>query len=175
MWNNPDEQKRLPTASEDGGKEGPGREGDEQNVPVWETDCNCVAGQKNGAVVTTNSDPKTPTQVFRKNKDGTRDLISCPQSLALYNKFMGGVDRNDQLRGYHVRLKCRKFYKKNIFWFLFDAAITNSYILYHHYVDKPDIQTGDLKTFCVELAKSLISDYCSRKRPGRPSTSVPTK
>ena len=57
------------------------------------------------AVVATNSDPKTPTQVFRKNKDGTRDLISCPQSLALYNKVMGGVDRNDQLRGYyHIRL-----------------------------------------------------------------------
>ena len=131
--------------------------------------------KKPGAVVATNSDPKTPTQVFRKNKDGTRDLISYPQSLALYNKFMGGVDRNDQLQGYyHVRLKCRKFYKY-IFWFLFDAAITNSYILYHHYVDKPDIQTGDLKTFRVELAKSLISDYCSRKRPGRLSTSVPTK
>ena len=42
---------------------------------------------------------------------------------------MGGVDDNDQLRGYyHVRLKCRKLYKY-IFWFLFDVAIVNSFIV----------------------------------------------
>ena len=42
---------------------------------------------------------------------------------------MGGVDRNDQIRGYyHVRLKTKKYYKY-IFWFLFDLTITNSYIL----------------------------------------------
>jgi hypothetical protein len=38
---------------------------------------------------------------------------------------MGGVDLNDQLRGYNsVKLKGRKFYKY-IWWFIFDVAITN--------------------------------------------------
>ena len=33
-------------------------------------------------------------------------------NVNLYNRFMGGVDMADQLRGYyHVRMKCRKFYK----------------------------------------------------------------
>ena len=54
--------------------------------------------------------------------------VNCPQSISLYNEHMGGVDQNDQLRGYyHVRLKCRKYYKY-IFWFLFDVAVINSYI-----------------------------------------------
>ena len=35
--------------------------------------------------------------------------ISCPENVNLYNRFMGGVDMADQLRGYyHVRMKCRK-------------------------------------------------------------------
>ena len=93
----------------------------------------------------------------------------CPQSMKLYNQFMGGVDHNDQLRGYYnVRLKCKKFYTY-IFWFLFDVAVTNSYILFIHFNANPQTRVPDLKTYRVELVKSLIADYCSRKRRGRPS------
>ena len=64
---------------------------------------------------------------------------------------MGGVDNNDQLRGYyHVRLKCRNFYKY-IFWFLLEVAIITCHL---------GIQ--DLKTFSTE-----------RKCTGRPSQSTP--
>ena len=66
---------------------------------------------------------------------------------------MGGVDQNDQLRGhYHVRLKCRKYYKY-IFWFLFDVTVINSYILSRHYTD---LNIKDVKTLRTELAKGLI-------------------
>jgi hypothetical protein len=126
-------------------------------------------------VVATNSDPTISTEVLRKNKDGSRVAVTCPQSMKLYNQFMGGVDHNDQLRGYYnVRLKCRKFYKY-IFWFLFDVAVTNSYILFNHFNADPQTRVPDLKTYRVELAKSLIADYCSRKRRGRPSLSAPIK
>ena len=65
---------------------------------------------------------------------------------------MGGVDQNDQLRGYYnVRLKCRKYYKY-IFWFLFDLAITNSYILTKRHTDLnsrpanlPEVQSNPYK------------------------------
>ena len=41
---------------------------------------------------------------------------------------MEGIDEADQLQGYyHVRLKCTKNY---VFWFMFDVATTNSFILY---------------------------------------------
>ena len=124
------------------------------------------------AVVATNSDPTISMTVQRRNRDGSRISVPCPQSVAMYNMFMGGVDRNDQLKGYYgVWMKCRKLYKY-IFWFLLDISITNSYILHKCFSEE---KIPDLKTFRVELAKSLIADYCSRKRPGRPSISAPVK
>ena len=56
-------------------------------------------------------------------------MVDCPSSIVAYHKYMGWVDRGDQLRSYyHVRLKSRKFYKY-VFWFLFDVVVMNSYIL----------------------------------------------
>ena len=104
---------------------------------------------------------------MKKNKDGTCSAVKCLQAVALCNRYMGGIDRNDQLRGYyHVRLKCRKYYKY-IFWSMFDIAVTNSYILYKHFTTNRTIH--DLKAFRVELANGLIGEYSTRKRPGRPS------
>ena len=80
------------------------------------------------SVAATIGDPTMSVQVLRKKKDGTQTTVNCPQSISLYNKFIEGVDHNDQLRGYyHVRLKCRKYYKY-VFWFLFDVAVINNYI-----------------------------------------------
>ena len=120
--------------------------------------------------IATNSDPTTKTTVVRKSRDGTTNSYTCPHSIAAYNRYMGGVDRNDQLRGYyHVRLKCRKFYKY-IFWFLFDLSITNAYILYHSHPDNHGKQIRDFRT---TLATELIGRYSSRKRPGRSSINGP--
>ena len=64
--------------------------------------------------------------VSRKHKDGSSNTYPCPPAVAEHNRKMGGVDNNDQLRGYyHVHLKCRKYYKY-IFWFMFDLIYTNS-------------------------------------------------
>ena len=107
-----------------------------------------------------------------KGRDGTTTTYSCPNSLALYNRHICGVDRNDQLRGYyHVRLKCRKYYKY-IFWFMFDLAITNAYILSQSH---PDHRGNSLKDFRTTLAKELIGTYSGRKQTGRPSIGPPTK
>ena len=80
--------------------------------------------------------------------------------------FMGGVDRGDQVHGYYsCRTKCRKFYKY-IFHFLLDVAITNAFILQKHYC-RADSPHKTILEFCLKLAKKLIGDYCSRRRPGR--------
>lgn len=116
-------------------------------------------------VAATNSNPTVEEQVTRKD-EGTSIAIMSPQSVSLYNKFMGGVDYDDQLRGYyHVRLKCRKFYKY-IFWFLFDVAVTNAFILCKHYTD---LGITDVRSFREKLAKALISSW---KHPGLPSLSL---
>ena len=80
-------------------------------------------------VIATNANPNEKSSVNRKLRDGSTTPFSCPMAIVLYNQLMGGVDNNDQLRGYNnIRTKGRKFYKY-IGWFLTDIAITNSYIL----------------------------------------------
>ena len=128
-------------------------------VTVW---------QDNRAVtiLSTNSQATTPQSVQRRRKDGTRKDVSCPEAIVLYNKYMGGVDKGDQLRGYYnVRLKSRKMYKY-IFWFLLDVVITNSFIL-HQFAPAPR-KALTQKQFRVQLARELIGDYNGRKQPGRP-------
>ena len=116
-------------------------------------------------VMSTCCQPNESGSVQRRQRDGTRLNLPCPSSIISYNAYMGGVDHGDQLRGYYsCRSKSRKFYKY-IFYFLLDTAVTNAYILHTRYSDTPTFQL--MKDFRVALAKSLIADYCSRRRPGR--------
>lgn len=129
------------------------------SVSVWQD-------SKPVTVVSTNADPTKQGTVTRKNKDGSSSPVDCPEATLLYNKYMGGVDVNDQIRGYyHMRMKCRKFYKY-IFWFLVDLSITNAYILCKNHTC---LSIKSSKDFRLELAKLLIGSYSSRKRIGRPS------
>ena len=118
-------------------------------------------------VLSTTSQPAASGTVLRRQKDGTREPVSCPDNIIHYNKYMGGVDRGDQLRGYYLcRTKSRKFYKY-IFYFLFDVAVTNAYILYKHFHSHPSKSLLSVKDFRLQLAKELIGSYCSRRVPGR--------
>ena len=109
------------------------------------------------------------SEVQRKMKNGERRTFSCPEAIQTYNKYMGGVDKNDQLREYyHVRLKSRKYYKY-LFWMMFDVAITNMLILARA---NPALYaaTTTVKKFHATLARELLDGYCSRKRRGRRPT-----
>ena len=103
-------------------------------------------------------------------RDGTRISLPCPAVVISYNTYMGGVDRGDQLTGYYsCRSKSGNFYKY-IFYFLLDTAVINAYILHTRYTESPTFR--HVKDFRVTLAKSLIEDYCSRRRPGRGDSSL---
>ena len=117
-----------------------------------------------------------PGMVQRRQRDGTQLTLPCPGAIICYNAYMGGVDRGDQMRGYYSwRSKSRKFYKY-IFYFLLDTAVTNAYIMHTRYTESPTVK--HMKDFRVALAKALIGDYCSRRRPGRggpPLRSIPLR
>ncbi len=84
-------------------------------------------------VLSTNTQPSAKGTVLRRLKDRTRASLPCPESIVTYNESMGGVDRGDQVRGYYsCRTKSQKFYR-SIFFFLFDVAITNAFILQKHF------------------------------------------
>ncbi len=117
-------------------------------------------------VLSTMSDPVQSKSVERRQKDGSKLVVPCPDAVVQYNKFMGGVDKGDQLRHYYCfRLKCVKNYKY-IFWFLLDVAITNAHILSRFSPTTTNLKP--LKTFRLHLAEQLIGNYHSRKRVGRP-------
>ena len=119
-------------------------------------------------VMSTNTQPSAQGSIPRRERDHSRTPIPCPESIIKYNKYMGGVDLGDQLRGYYsCRTKSRKFYKY-IFHFLLDVSITNAFILQRNFCPDPPYKT--IKDFRLQLARELIGDYCSRQRAGRKSS-----
>lgn len=109
-------------------------------------------------------DPEETKSVLRTQKDASRKALPCPAACADYNRYMGGVDHGDQLRGYHhLRMKSRKFYKY-VANFLFDTAVTNSFIL--HRRAYPQLKLT-IENFRKSLAEDLIGEYCTRRRAGR--------
>ena len=104
--------------------------------------------------MSTTSQPSATGTVLRWQKDGTCISVPCPESIIIYNRYMGGVDRGDQLRGYYnCKVKSRKFYNY-IFYFLFDVSITNLFILYKNFRSSPAFNT--IKKFRLQLARELI-------------------
>ncbi len=70
-------------------------------------------------VLSTTSQPVATGSVLRRQRDGLRMPVSCPDSIIIYNKHMEGVDRGDQIRGYYsCRTRSRKFYKFSYLMFL---------------------------------------------------------
>ena len=67
------------------------------------------------SALATNSQPLATTQVERKQKNGEKKIVNCPQLIANYNQKMGGVDHNDQLGSTtasmqeDIRLICTSF------------------------------------------------------------------
>ena len=121
-------------------------------------------------VMSTNSQPSATGTVLRRKKDGSRVPVPCPESVILYNRWMGAVDHGDQLRGYYsCRTKSRKFYKY-IYHFLTWRSPT--LILYKHFHSNPKYKS--IREFRLQLARELIGDYCSRQRPGRHGGAIVT-
>ncbi|KAK9729117.1 Transposase IS4 [Popillia japonica] len=108
------------------------------------------------------------TKVLRTDKTGSRHKVPCPQAIADYNSYMGGVDHFDQLHAtYTVTWKSQRWWMK-IFFYLLDAAIANSYRLYKEDMKKknPNQKPMNQLQFRSSLANALISTYSCRKRPG---------
>ena len=79
----------------------------------------------------------TVTRKIPDDDTGRRvsQVIPAPPQACDYTKFMGGVDRGDQLRAYHTCSRKAQFWWKKVLYFLMDIARVNGYIAYkkHHY------------------------------------------
>ena len=81
-----------------------------------------------------------------------------------YHKYMGGVDRNNQLRSKTPVGRPAKKWWKYILFYLLNLCITNSFIVL---METPLVQRKrrySLLDFRIELAKELIGGYKKRDR-----------
>lgn len=101
-----------------------------------------------------------------------------PDVVIDYIKHMGGVDRSDHfISSYQFMRRTKKWYRKMFFW-LFEVAIINAYILYKEtqkgYGKKPMTH----RKFRMSLVKSLVAEKVTIARPkakkrGRPAEGPP--
>lgn len=115
----------------------------------------------------TTAPPQQLPEINRKQKDGSIQKVTCPLIISAYNKYMGGVDKNDQMKSYYTIPVSGKKWWIRILFDLLDRAVFNAYILeqesQHH-------RKRNMKSFRFSLVKDLIGDFCSRRKRGRPST-----
>ena len=111
------------------------------------------------------------SSVERKVADGSKVEVPCPPVVAAYNINMNGVDRADQIRTQYSTFRSSRRWWLYLFWFLFDVAITNGFILMkkslNHVVKTRNGNVVDRKllSFRMNLAKQLISNVrVQRKR-----------
>ena len=74
----------------------------------------CLDGQETKPVnmLSTLAQADVTRTAQRKQKDGSRISVQCTDAVVLYNKYMAGVDKGDQMRQYYrIRTKCTKYYK----------------------------------------------------------------
>ena len=114
------------------------------------------------AVLSTNCSPKEQhVTTQRRGRGGVISEVVKPKVVAMYNNNMGGVDQADQIRSYYPTGRASRKWYRYIFWFLFDVAIGNAFVL-----DKISA-TGRRRPkkgleFRDHLAKQLIGGYVGR-------------
>jgi len=98
----------------------------------------------------------TVATVTRKQKDGTKLTVSCPEMTMFYNKFMGGVDLCDQLTSvYDHNRRSNKWWKK-VFYKMLAMAVMNAYILFKN--SARTRKCTKLLDFLVPLAEGLNAE-----------------
>ena len=103
-------------------------------------------------VVISNCSSSETTSIRRKQKDGTKQQLQCPNTIALYNQIIEGVDLSDQkVSVYDFNRKSTKWWKK-VFYKIQTSAAINAHIL-HQAITKT--KTSFLK-YLVNLAEQLV-------------------
>ena len=106
-------------------------------------------------MLTTLHDSSMTTKVRRtRYLEGGQEEIRKPVVVEEYNRFMGGVDRSDQLLSYYgFPHRTVKWWRRAMFHLL-DMAVVNAYIMYTTSTQSSRKRTHE--QFRIELAKELL-------------------
>ena len=144
--------------------EKPGNCGEERSFISSGIQCLVWKDKRPVAFINTLGDLNATTHVFLRNKDGTRVPITCPDSVKLYNTYMGGVHLFDSRRKTYSSSRNSMNWWLWLFSFILDTAVVNSYILHK---ETRHGKALNLKKFLLELVDFLMASYSSQKRPPR--------
>lgn len=109
------------------------------------------------------ADPNLTTT--RRNKDGTEVILPVNPTVQDYARYMGGVDRLDQMTRMNKSKKSMRWYRK-IEIKLRQIAIYNAYIIEGTVVNQntANERKRDLLSFKLDLAHQLIGRYRQERR-----------
>ena len=101
-----------------------------------------------------------------KQPDGqwVRKRIPCPAPIVAYNRYMGGVDRSDQLIQYYSAHRRASRWYRTIVLHLFDISTTNAYLLHRTVAQERGERALDHKAFMMQLCAGL----CGVEMSGAP-------
>jgi len=118
------------------------------------------------AFLSTLSNPLLQLPVNRRN--GRQNLaLTQPHAAHIYNKYMNGVDRHDQMRMCYDLARYGKKSWKYIFWFVMNSAIVNAFIIYTAATQRAHSKKRYTHLdFRCELAHQLVAGFSGRKRRG---------
>lgn len=67
--------------------------------------------------------------IYRRNKQNVREIITCPEIIIDYNSYMDGVDKADQKKScYQTDRKSKKNWPRQFLHFV-DVSIVKAHIL----------------------------------------------
>nr|CAH7718955.1 unnamed protein product [Callosobruchus chinensis]CAI5818917.1 unnamed protein product [Callosobruchus analis]CAH7726829.1 unnamed protein product [Callosobruchus chinensis]CAH7733976.1 unnamed protein product [Callosobruchus chinensis]CAH7741215.1 unnamed protein product [Callosobruchus chinensis] len=123
-------------------------------------------GKKPVTVLSSMHNPSSITTVRRTNAKGEKEEVPCPVAVSDYNKYMGGVDKMDQMiERYSVVRKSRRWWMKIFFYFI-DVAICNSFVIYKSSVTANGKKPISHLVFRSILVNELIGTFSSKQKKG---------
>ena len=129
--------------------------GESRTIPVEDTMKVVQWHDKRVVSILTTVHSASPVAVERRSRraSGGREQVEKPEAIVEYNKYMGGVDKGDQLLSYYGFPHRTVKWWKRAFYYLLDVAIINSYILYCKTVKGRHLTHEQYR---ISLAKQLL-------------------
>ena len=93
--------------------------------------------------------------------------MPCPVIITQYNRYMGGVDKSDQLLSYHNILRKTVRYWKTPFYNLIDVSIVNAFVLYNLVAVEVGLKPVSENDFRDQLMLQIICQYGSKRRESK--------
>ena len=103
---------------------------------------------------------------------GGREEVRKPLMIEEYNRFMGGVDKSDQLLSYYGFAHRTVKWWRQAFFHLVDLAVVNAYIMYTEAPHSGRRFTHE--QFRIELSQGLLLCVAVNTMDNAPCTSGPT-